>query len=172
MLPCHHVFLDVIKAAAEDLPFLLIGGRRAIKRLSKPKIQREATSEEISGTTYADGLGSAIAGVFGSLPNTSFSQNVGLVAMIDVISHHVVTFGAIFLILAEFVPKVGAIISTVPIEVLGGGVIFICGMVAAAGVSTLADVEWNWRNMVIFAISLSVGLGLQFVPEALQVVPS
>ena len=91
--------------------------------------------------------------------------------MTGVMSRHVVTFGAIFLILAGFVPKVGAIISTVPIELLGGGVIVIFGMVAAAGVSMLADVEWNRRNMVIFAISFSIGLGLQLVPEALQHVP-
>lgn len=142
-----------------------------VSGITKGGAKREATSEEISGATYADGLGSAIAGVFGSLPNTSFSQNVGLVAMTGVMSRHVVTFGAIFLILAGFVPKVGAIISTVPIEVLGGGVIVMFGMVAAAGVSMLADVEWNRRNMVIFAISLSVGLGLQLVPEALQHVP-
>ncbi len=142
-----------------------------VSGITKGGAKREATSEEISGATYADGLGSAIAGVFGSLPNTSFSQNVGLVAMTGVMSSHVVTFGAIFLILAGFVPKVGAIISTVPIEVLGGGVIVMFGMVAAAGVSMLADVEWNRRNMLIFAISLSIGLGLQLVPEALQHVP-
>lgn len=142
-----------------------------VSGITKGGAKREATSEEISGATYADGLGSAIAGVFGSLPNTSFSQNVGLVAMTGVMSRHVVTFGAIFLILAGFVPKVGAIISTVPIEVLGGGVIVMFGMVAAAGVSMLADVEWNRRNMLIFAISLSIGLGLQLVPEALQHVP-
>jgi xanthine permease len=142
-----------------------------VSGITKGGAKREATSEEISGATYPDGLGSAIAGVFGSLPNTSFSQNVGLVAMTGVMSRHVVTFGAIFLILAGFVPKVGAIISTVPIEVLGGGVIAMFGMVAAAGVSMLADVEWNRRNMVIFAISFSIGLGLQLVPEALQHVP-
>ncbi len=142
-----------------------------VSGITKGGAKREANSEEISGATYPDGLGSAIAGVFGSLPNTSFSQNVGLVAMTGVMSRHVVTFGAIFLILAGFVPKVGAIISTVPIELLGGGVIVIFGMVAAAGVSMLADVEWNRRNMVIFAISFSIGLGLQLVPEALQHVP-
>jgi NCS2 family nucleobase:cation symporter-2 len=92
--------------------------------------------------------------------------------MTGVMSRHVVTFGAIFLIVCGLVPKVGAIISTVPIEVLGGGVIVMFGMVAAAGVSMLADVAWNRRNMVIFAVSLSVGLGLQLVPEALQHLPS
>ena len=82
-----------------------------------------------------------------------------------------VTCGAIFLIICGLVPKVGAIIRTVPIEVLGGGVIVMFGMVVAAGISILSDVDWNRRNMVIFAISLSVGLGLQLEPGALQHLP-
>ncbi|MGH1423799.1 MAG: uracil-xanthine permease family protein [Pseudooceanicola sp.] len=132
---------------------------------------REATDKEIAGATYADGLGTAIAGVFGGLPNTSFSQNVGLISITGVMSRHVVTIGALFLILCGLVPKVGAIVATVPINVLGGGVIVMFGMVAAAGVNMLADVNWNRRNMVIFAVSLSMGLGLQMVPSALQHLP-
>lgn len=142
-----------------------------VSGITKGGAGREATDKEISGATYADGLGSAVAGIFGALPNTSFSQNVGLVAMTGVMSRHVVTFGAIFLVLAGLVPKVGAIISTIPIEVLGGGVIVMFGMVCAAGVSLLSDVNWNRRNMVIFAVALSVGLGLQLEPGALQHLP-
>lgn len=133
---------------------------------------REATDKEIEGATYADGVGSAIAGFFGGLPNTSFSQNVGLVAMTGVMSRHVVTIGALVLVACGLVPKVGAIISTVPIEVLGGGVIVMFGMVVAAGVSMLSEVNWNRRNMVIFAISVSLGYGLQLVPEAMQHLPA
>ena len=139
-----------------------------VSGITKGGAKREATDEEIQGATYADGLGSAVAGLFGGLPNTSFSQNVGLVAITGVMSRKVVTFGAILLVVAGLIPKVGAIISTVPIEVLGGGVIVMFGMVAAAGVSILATVEWNRRNLMIFAISLSVGLGLQLEPAALQ----
>lgn len=129
---------------------------------------REATDREIAGATYADGLGTAVAGIFGGFPNTSFSQNVGLIAMTGVMSRHVVTIGALVLILCGLVPKVGAVIRTVPIEVLGGGVIVMFGMVVAAGISMLSDVTWNRRNMVIFAIALSVGLGLQLEPGAVQ----
>jgi len=142
-----------------------------ISGITKGGAGREATTEEITGATWADGLGTAIAGIFGSLPNTSFSQNVGLVAMTGLMSRMVVTLGAIFLIVCGLVPKVGAIISTIPIEVLGGGVIVMFGMVVAAGVSMLADVQWNRRNMVIFAISISIGLGLQLEPGALQHLP-
>ncbi len=132
---------------------------------------REATDKEIQGATYADGIGTAVAGIFGGLPNTSFSQNVGLISMTGVMSRHVVTIGAIFLIVCGLVPKFGAIVSTVPINVLGGGVIVMFGMVCAAGVNMLSDVTWNRRNMVIFAVSLSVGLGLQLEPTALQHLP-
>lgn len=132
---------------------------------------REATDKEIAGATYADGLGTAVAGVFGGLPNTSFSQNVGLIAMTGVMSRHVVTLGAIFLIICGFVPKIGAAITTIPIEVLGGGVIVMFGMVAAAGVNMLSAVNWNRRNMVIFAVALAIGLGLQLEPGALQHLP-
>ncbi len=143
-----------------------------VSGITKGGAGREATADEITGATYADGLGTAVAGMFGSLPNTSFSQNVGLIAITGVMSRHVVTCGAIFLIIAGLVPKVGAIISTVPIQVLGGGVIVMFGMVAAAGISMLSDVDWNKRNLVIFAVSLSIGLGLQLEPSALQHLPA
>lgn len=142
-----------------------------VSGITKGGAGREATDKEISGATYADGLGTAIAGIFGGLPNTSFSQNVGLISMTGVMSRHVVTIGAIFLILCGLVPKVGAIVATVPINVLGGGVIVMFGMVAAAGINMLSDVTWSRRNMVILAVSLSLGLGLQLVPEALQHLP-
>ncbi|WP_417408574.1 uracil-xanthine permease family protein [Hoeflea sp.] len=135
--------------------------------ITKGGAGREATDKEVEGATFADGLGTAVAGIFGGLPNTSFSQNVGLIAMTGVMSRHVVTIGALFLIFCGFIPKVGAIINTVPITVLGGGVIVMFGMVAAAGVNMLSDVNWNKRNMIIFAVSLSVGLGLQQVPDAM-----
>ncbi len=139
-----------------------------VSGITKGGAGREATEREIEGATYADGIGTAVSGLFGALPNTSFSQNVGLIAMTGVMSRHVVTIGAIFLIIAGLFPKVGAVISTVPIEVLGGGVIVMFGMVVAAGISMLSDVLWNRRNMVIFAIALSLGLGLQLEPSALQ----
>ncbi len=143
-----------------------------VSGITKGGADREATSEEIRGATFADGIGTFISGLFGALPNTSFSQNVGLIAMTGVMSRTVVTIGALFLIAGGFFPKVGAAISTVPIEVLGGGVIVMFGMVVAAGISMLSDVNWNRRNMVIFAISISVGLGLQLEPNALFFLPT
>ena len=164
-------------SVAAIIGFCLMGFVSAVETvgdvsgITKGGAGREATDKEIQGATFADGLGTAISGLFGALPNTSFSQNVGLIAMTGLMSRHVVTIGALFLIAAGLIPKVGAIISTIPIEVLGGGVIVMFGMVVAAGMSMLSDVDWNRRNMVIFAIALSLGLGLQLEPGALQHLP-
>ena len=132
---------------------------------------RDATDEEISGATYADGLGSAVAGVFGGLPNTSFSQNVGIVGMTGIMSRHVVTIGAIVLVVCGLIPKIGAIIASMPLPVLGGGVIVMFGMVVAAGLNVLREVELSRRNMVIIAISLAIGLGFNLVPTAVRYLP-
>ena len=142
-----------------------------ISGIAKGGAGREATDKELAGGTYADGFGSAIAGVFGGLPNTSFSQNVGIVSMTGVMSRGVVTIGAIFLIICGFVPKIGAVVAAMPISVLGGGVILMFGMVVSAGINMLAGVKWSRRNMMILATSMSVGLGLQAVPKSMQHLP-
>ena len=91
--------------------------------------------------------------------------------MTGVMSRGVVTISGMFLIICGFIPKIGAIISAMPISVLGGGVILMFGMVVSAGINMLSDVTWSRRNMVILATSLSVGLGLQAVPKSMQHLP-
>jgi len=132
---------------------------------------RDATDKEIAGATYADGAGTALAAVFGGLPNTSFSQNVGIVGMTGIMSRHVVTIAGLILIVCGLIPKIGAVIASMPLPVLGGGVIVMFGMVAAAGLNMLCDVTMNRRNMIIIAVSLAVGLGLNLVPTAVQYLP-
>lgn len=132
---------------------------------------RDATDDEIAGATYADGLGTAVAAVFGGLPNTSFSQNVGIVGMTGIMSRHVVTIGGIVLVLCGLLPKIGAVVASMPLPVLGGGVIVMFGMVASAGLNMLTEVKMNRRNMVIIAISLAIGLGFNLVPSAVQYLP-
>ena len=138
---------------------------------TKAGSDRDATDEEITGATYADGLGTAVAGVFGGLPNTSFSQNVGIVSLTGIMSRHVVTIGAIFLIVCGLIPKIGAIFANMPWPVLGGGVIVMFGMVVAAGMNMLSEVKMTRRNMVIISVSLAVGLGLNLEPSAVQYLP-
>jgi NCS2 family nucleobase:cation symporter-2 len=142
-----------------------------ISGIAKGGAGREATDQELAGGTFADGLGSAVSGIFGGLPNTSFSQNVGLISMTGVMSRSVVTFSALLLIVCGLIPKVGAVVAAMPISVLGGGVVLMFGMVVSAGINMLSEVNWNRRNMMILAISLSTGLGLQAVPKSMQHLP-
>lgn len=142
-----------------------------VSGITEAGAQREATDKELSRATLADGLGSLTGALFGALPNTSFSQNVGLIAMTGIMSRHIVTCGAIFLLACGLVPKIGAFVTTIPIQVLGGVVIIMFGMVVSSALAILSKVEWSQRNMMIFGVSLSLGFGLLLEPEALQHLP-
>ena len=98
--------------------------------------------------------------LFGGLPNTSYSQNVGLVSFTKMMSRHVVTIGAIFLILCGLMPKLAALIAAMPQAVLGGAAIVMFGMIVAAGMKLVGQSGYTTRNMLIVAISLGLGLGL------------
>jgi xanthine permease len=143
-----------------------------VSATTKAGAHRDATDDEISGATYADGLGTAVAGVFGGLPNTSFSQNVGIIGMTGIMSRHVVTIAGVIMIICGLMPKIGAVIASMPLPVLGGGVIVMFGMVAAAGLNMLSEVQMSRRNMIIIAVSLAFGLGLNLVPTAVQHLPA
>ena len=143
----------------------------AVSAICEGGAGRPATDRELIGATSADGLGTALSGIFGAMPNTSFSQNVGLIAITGLMSRHVVTIGALFLILCGLAPKIGAFITTIPIEILGGGVIVMFGMVASAALSILSGVDWSQRNMLIFGVALSIGIGLELEPDAVSHLP-
>jgi xanthine permease len=132
---------------------------------------REITERELSGGVLADGVGTAFASLFSAMPNTSYSQNVGLVAFTGVMSRHVVSIGAGFLLLASLFPKLSAVISVMPSAVLGGAAVVMFAMVAAAGIRLLADARLNRRNMLVIAVSIGVGQGFALVPEAVAAVP-
>lgn len=140
----------------------------AVSAICEGTAGRPATDRELIGATAADGVGTALGAMFGAMPNTSFSQNVGLIAITGVMSRHVVTLGAVFLMICGLLPKIGAAITTIPIEVLGGGVF---GMVASAALSILSQVTWTQRTMLIFGVALSVGVGLELEPETVAHLP-
>ncbi|MEM8570138.1 MAG: nucleobase:cation symporter-2 family protein [Pseudomonadota bacterium] len=121
---------------------------------------RKPTTRELRGGILADGLGTVLAGMFNAFPNTTYNQNVGLVAFTGLMSRHVVTFGAILLIAAGFVPKIGAIVSAIPAPVLGGGLIIMFGLVASAGIKLIVAEGFGQREMMISGISLCLAIGL------------
>lgn len=134
-------------------------------------IGREATDKEITGGIMADGLGSMIGSIFGVLPNTSFGQNVGIVAMTKVVNRHVVATGAAFLIIAGIFPKFGALISLMPASVLGGASVMMFAMIAVSGIKLITSEELTNRNSTIVALSLGIGVGLSLVPGVLANMP-
>ncbi|WP_122091265.1 uracil-xanthine permease family protein [Halalkalicoccus subterraneus] len=134
---------------------------------------RNPTADEFRGGIFADGFISAIGAVFGSFPQTSFSQNVGIINFTGIMSRHIVGIGGVILVVLGLVPKIGAIVTTIPTAVFGGAVLVMVGMVAASGMRLLfLNVEMNRRNMVIVATALGLGLGVATVPEALAELPA
>nr|WP_298523126.1 solute carrier family 23 protein [uncultured Halomonas sp.] len=123
-------------------------------------MNREPTKKELSGGVMADGIASIFAAIFNAFPQISFSQNVGMVALTGVVSRYVVAIGGGFLVLAGLLPKLGAIISSIPNAVLGGAVLIMFGMIASAGIKMLSGVDFNKRNMVVIGVSLAVAIGL------------
>ena len=134
---------------------------------------RDAKGEELRGGLIADGVMSAVGAVFNAMPNTSFSQNVGLVNFTGVASRHVVGIGGVVLVVLGFVPKVGAVVSAMPDAVLGGGALILFAMIFSSGARIITqNVELNQRNSTILALSMALGLGVAFRPDILQQFPS
>jgi Xanthine/uracil permeases len=134
---------------------------------------RNPTKTEFRGGIFADGFISAIGAIFGSFPQTSFSQNVGIINFTGVMSRHIVGIGGFILVGLGLIPKFGAIVTTIPASVFGGAVLVMVGMVAASGMRLLfLNIEMNRRNMVIIATSLGLGLGIATVPDALSGLPA
>ena len=125
---------------------------------------RDITVRELSGSLACDGFISAISGgVFGCSPITSFSQNVGLVAMTKVVNRFTIMFGAIALVLAGLFPPIGAFFSTLPECVLGGCTVMMFGAIIVSGVTMLSQCGLDQRNTLIAATSLSIGIGVTLV---------
>ena len=133
---------------------------------------RHITKKEATGALTCDGLGSSVAALFGVLPNTTFSQNVGLINMTHVINRFSVFTGAVFLILCGFCPKLMAIISIMPSSVLGGAVCYMFGSILVGGISLLSDDGFGPRNTTIIAVSFGVAYALGDTSGALAGLPA
>lgn len=136
-----------------------------ISALTKAGDERQPTTREMRGGLMGDGVGTAIAALFSALPNTSFSQNVGLVAFTGVMSRFVVTIGAFFLVLSGFVPKLAMIIAVIPASVIGGAAVVMFGMIISAGISLLTTRPLTQNDLIIIAVSVVVGQGFAWRPE-------
>ena len=133
---------------------------------------REASESEISGSLACDGLISSVSACFGCMPITSFSQNVGLLAMTKVVNRYTIATGAGILLLAGIFPAFGAVLATLPEAVLGGCTIMMFGNIVISGLQMIGDCGFTQRNITIAALSLSIGLGFTQVPDMFNVFPT
>ena len=132
---------------------------------------READDKELSGGIICDGLGSSFAAILGVLPNTSFSQNVGLVAMTKVVNRFALATGAIFLVLCGLIPKLGAIVSIMPQSVLGGAAVMMFSSIVVSGIQLITKEPLNARSLTIVSVALGVGYGMGANPGVLAHAP-
>ena len=138
---------------------------------------REATDKELSGGIICDGLGSSFAALFGVLPNTSFSQNVGLVTMTKVVNRSALACGAVFLVLCGLIPKLAAVVSIMPQSVLGGAAVIMFSSIVMSGIQLITKFPLTARSMTIVSVALGLGYGLgansavlSGLPQAIQLV--
>lgn len=139
--------------------------------LAASALDRDVTDKEITGSLACDGFISSLSALFGCLPITSFSQNVGLIAMTKVINRFTIATGAIIMILAGFFPIIGALLNTLPDAVLGGCTIMMFGNIVISGLQMISNCGFTQRNITIAALSLSVGIGFTQVPEIFHIFP-
>lgn len=138
---------------------------------------REATDTELSGGIICDGLGSTFAALFGVLPNTSFSQNVGLVAMTKIVNRFALATGAVFLILCGLLPKLAALISIMPQSVLGGAAVMMFSSIVMSGIQLITKKPLTPRSITIVSVALGLGYGigansgvLAHLPQGVQLI--
>ena len=132
-----------------DISGVIVGG-----------MDREATDKELSGGVMCDGIGSSFAALFGVLPNTSFSQNVGLVSMTKVVNRTALATGGVFLVLCGLIPKLGAIVSIMPQSVLGGAAVMMFSSIVVSGIQLITREPLTARNLSIVSVALGLGYGI------------
>ena len=151
------VFVIFLVSAAEtigDTTALVSGG-----------LGRKITDNEIAGSLAVDGYASALSSLFGCPPVTSFSQNVGLIAMTKVVNRFAIMTGAVAMILAGLVPPIGNFFASLPQSVLGGCTIMMFGQILLSGMQMIAECGFSQRNITIVALSLAVGVGFTSATE-------
>jgi len=143
--------LVMIVVMIESVGMFLALGEITDKRISR---------SELAAGLRTDGLGTLIGGLFNTFPYTSFSQNVGLVGVTGVKSRWVCVAAGVIMIVLGMLPKMAALVESVPTFVLGGAGLVMFGMVAATGIRILANVDFRANRNNLYIVALSIGFGL------------
>ena len=136
-----------------------------ISSLAQAGLGRDPTDKEISGGLSCDGFVSAVAGVFGALPLTTFSQNVGIVGQTKVVNRFTILMGAFLLIIVSFFPILSNVLMTIPDAVLGGTMVMLFASIAVIGMKMLSECGFTKKNIIIISLGLGLGYGVTLVSE-------
>lgn len=156
-------FITSIEAMGDITANSMIGGE---------PIEGDKYTKRVQGGVLADGINSAIAGVFNSFPNSVFAQNNGLIQLTGVASRYIGYFIAAFLVILSVFPFVGGVFSLMPEPVLGGATLLMFGTVAASGVRIIASQNIDRKAVLVLAVSFACGLGVELAPDILGQMPS
>ncbi len=147
------------------------GDITANSMISGEPVEGERFMRRASGGILADGFNSLLAGVLNSFPNSIFAQNNGMIQLTGVASRYVGYFIAALLILLGLFPAVGIVFSLMPDPVLGGATLLMFGTVAASGMRIIASQQINRKAILVMALSFSIGLSVEMVPDILSKMP-
>lgn len=134
-------------------------------------MDRELKTKELTGGLLGNGLTTVVSTFFGALPTSTFSQNVGIVAMTKVVSRYVLAIAGVFLLIAGLSPKFSALMTTIPLPVLGGATITVFGMITLMGIKLVMEDELSSRNMTIVGLALALSMGIHAVPTSIAMFP-
>ncbi|MCC4796536.1 xanthine permease XanP [Enterovibrio norvegicus] len=148
-----------------------IGDITATSETSEQPVSGPIYMKRIKGGVLADGVNSALAAILNSFPNSTFSQNNGIIQLTGVASRHIGYFIAGMLVLLGLLPGVATLVQLIPEPVLGGATVVMFGTIAASGIRIISRCELNRRAILIMALSFSMGLGIAQKPEILQFMP-
>lgn len=132
---------------------------------------REVTDEELQGGIVGSNVSSMVGAFFGGLPIATYSQNVGMVCTTKVVSRFVFAMAGIIVLIAGFVPKFGALMTTIPQAVIGGATIGVFASITMSGIKLVIQEELSYRNTTIVGLALALGMGITSTPEILASYP-
>ncbi|MGB0373059.1 MAG: uracil-xanthine permease family protein [Opitutales bacterium] len=148
-----------------------IGDLTASSDVSGEPTKGDVYWKRIRGGVLCDGVNSVVAGLFGAFPNTTFSQNNGVIQLTGVASRQCGYVAAVSLIIMGLIPPIGAIFAAMPAPVMGGLTLVLFGLIFAAGVRILHSIHLEHREIIIIAFSVAIGVGVQTQPEVLSTLP-
>ncbi len=171
-----HFKIEFVPAACISLGIVyIVNAVQTIGDLSSTTLggmERMPTNRELSGGIIGQGVASIFGAFFGGLPTASYSQNVGIVTVNKVINRAVFTLAALILLVAGFIPKFSALLTTIPQAVIGGATISVFATITMTGIRMITSAKFTMRNSTVVGLSVALGVGITSVQGCLAGFPA